>query len=77
MHMWHVDTWPACFLLPCRCLECIKTTAAPDVGFANFIWACSEWGHRLKCSELEQLVPAAVDHIVQPGPYQAEVAACA
>ena len=44
----------------CSCLACISDVG---VGFTNFIWACSEWGHQLQPGELEQLVPAAVDPI--------------
>ena len=59
---------PCCRLLPCRCLERIAANEAAGVGFANFIWACSEWGHRLRGRELEQLVPAAVDNICATWP---------
>ena len=34
-----------------------------EVRFTTLVWACSRWGHRLQCCELEQLVPAAVDTI--------------
>ncbi|PRW60544.1 alpha beta-hydrolase isoform B [Chlorella sorokiniana] len=46
-----------------RCLECIAEDVAEGTLFGNFIWACSSWGHRLQRSELEQLVPAAVDNV--------------
>ena len=41
---------------------------APYVGFANFIWACSEWGHQLQRGELEQLVLPAVESICADWP---------
>jgi len=31
--------------------------------YSNFIWACSTWVHQPQRSELEQLVPAAVDSV--------------
>lgn len=52
----------------CRCLECIEAGAVEGALFSNFIWACSEWGHQLQHSELEQLVPAAVDSICADWP---------
>ncbi|PRW60220.1 Tbc2 translation chloroplastic [Chlorella sorokiniana] len=51
-----------------RCLECIAAGAVDRGWFGSFIWACSSWSHRLQRSELEQLVPAAVDSICADWP---------
>ena len=51
-----------------RCLECIAANDVDNARFASLIWACSTWGHRLQHSELEQLVPVAVDSIAADWP---------